>query len=201
MAILLVFGIMASQFESFLKPFIILFTIPLTAVGVVLIYLITREDVSVFTGIGMLMLVGVVVNTGIVLIDYINLLVKRGFSLREAVLEGGRSRFRPVLMSALTSIIGLIPIAFSETSGGALVKPIAITFIGGMTASTFLTLLFIPMIFEIFSKISIKNFIFSKSLKFASKNSSQKNVVSSGDAKNNKVNDNLNSFFIEEDED
>ncbi|WP_182117052.1 efflux RND transporter permease subunit [Borrelia sp. A-FGy1] len=201
MAILLVFGIMASQFESLLKPFIIFFTIPLTVVGVLVIHLITREDISIFTGIGMLMLVGVVVNTGIVLIDYINLLVKRGFSLRESILEGSRSRFRPVLMSSLTSIIGLIPIAFSESSGGALVKPIAITFIGGMTASTFLTLLFIPMIFEIFSKISIKNIIFSKSLKFANKNSLHKNEANTCVVKKNKVNNNLNNFFIEEDED
>ena len=195
MAILLVFGIMASQFESLLKPFIIFFTIPLTVVGVVLIHLITRETISVFTGIGMLMLVGVVVNTGIVLIDYINLLVKRGFKLEEAVLEGGRSRFRPVLMSALTSIIGLIPLAFSDTSGGVLVKPIAITFIGGMTASTFLTLLFIPMVFEIFSKISVKNFIFSKLLKLANKSSLRNNV---GYVKHD---DKVNNLFIEEDDD
>ncbi|UER67344.1 efflux RND transporter permease subunit [Borrelia sp. BU AG58] len=201
MAVLLVFGIMASQFESLLKPFIIFFTIPLTVVGIALIHLITRETVSVFTGIGMLMLVGVVVNTGIVLIDYINLLVKRGFVLREAVLEGGRSRFRPVLMSALTSIMGLIPLAFSNTSGGALVKPIAITFIGGMTASTFLTLLFIPMIFEIFSKISVKNFSFSKSLKLINKSDSHKKLESVDCDKNNRARDSLNDFFIEEDDD
>ncbi|WP_434756800.1 efflux RND transporter permease subunit [Borrelia puertoricensis] len=163
MAVLLVFGVMAAQFESLLKPFVILFTIPLTLIGVVLFYFISGEKVSVFTAIGMLMLIGVVVNTGIVLVDYINLLLKRGFNLRDAVLEAGRSRFRPILMSALTSIIGLFPLAFSSSSESDLVKPIAFTFIGGMVASTFLTLLFIPIIFEIFYKLSMKAFISFKS--------------------------------------
>ncbi|AJA89982.1 acriflavin resistance protein [Borreliella chilensis] len=153
MAIIVVFGIMASQFESLLKPFIIIFTIPLTAIGVVLIHFLAGEKLSVFAAIGMLMLVGVVVNTGIVLIDYTGLLIKRGFVLREAIIESCRSRLRPILMSSLTSIIGLIPMAFSSGSGNELLKPIAFTFIGGMTASTFLTLLFIPMLFEIFSNI------------------------------------------------
>ncbi|WKC85083.1 efflux RND transporter permease subunit [Borreliella lusitaniae] len=153
MAIIVVFGIMASQFESFLKPFIIIFTIPLTAIGVVLIHFLAGEKLSIFAAIGMLMLVGVVVNTGIVLVDYTDLLIKRGFGLREAIVESCRSRFRPILMSSLTSIIGLIPMAFSTGSGNELLKPIAFTFIGGMTASTFLTLFFIPMLFEIFSNI------------------------------------------------
>ncbi|APS98366.1 acriflavin resistance protein [Borreliella mayonii] len=153
MAIIVVLGIMASQFESFLKPFIIIFTIPLTAIGVVLIHFLAGEKLSIFAAIGMLMLVGVVVNTGIVLVDYTGLLIKRGFGLREAIIESCRSRFRPILMSSLTSIIGLIPMAFSSGSGIELVKPIAFTFIGGMTASTFLTLFFIPMLFEIFSNI------------------------------------------------
>ncbi|BCR19094.1 efflux RND transporter permease subunit [Borrelia miyamotoi] len=83
MAILLVFGVLAAQFESLLKPFIILFTIPLTLIGVSPIYFISGEHVSVFTAVGMLMLIGIVVNTGIVLVDYINLLIKRGFSIRE----------------------------------------------------------------------------------------------------------------------
>ncbi|WNZ73308.1 efflux RND transporter permease subunit [Borreliella garinii] len=153
MAIIVVFGIMASQFESFLKPFIIIFTIPLTAIGVVLIHFLAGEKLSIFAAIGMLMLVGVVVNTGIVLIDYTGLLIKRGFGLRESIIESCRSRLRPILMSSLTSIIGLIPMAFSSGSGNELLKPIAFTFIGGMTASTFLTLLFIPMLFEVFSNI------------------------------------------------
>lgn len=153
MAIIVVFGIMASQFESFLKPFIIIFTIPLTAIGVVLIHFLAGEKLSIFAAIGMLMLVGVVVNTGIVLIDYTGLLIKRGFGLRESIIESCRSRLRPILMSSLTSIIGLIPMAFSSGSGNELLKPIAFTFIGGMTASTFLTLFFIPMLFEVFSNI------------------------------------------------
>ncbi len=150
MAIIVVFGIMASQFESFLKPFIIIFTIPLTAIGVVLIHFLAGEKLSIFAAIGMLMLVGVVVNTGIVLIDYTGLLIKRGFGLRESIIESCRSRLRPILMSSLTSIIGLIPMAFSSGSGNELLKPIAFTFIGGMTASTFLTLFLFPCFLKFF---------------------------------------------------
>ncbi|WP_215536959.1 efflux RND transporter permease subunit [Borreliella bavariensis] len=193
MAIIVVFGIMASQFESFLKPFIIIFTIPLTAIGVVLIHFLAGEKLSIFAAIGMLMLVGVVVNTGIVLIDYTGLLIKRGFGLRESIIESCRSRLRPILMSSLTSIIGLIPMAFSSGSGNELLKPIAFTFIGGMTASTFLTLFFIPMLFEIFSNI------------VSSFKSRLKRVVSNLDVeKSFKINNSTKSSYdnlFEEDED
>ncbi|WP_038443346.1 efflux RND transporter permease subunit [Borrelia anserina] len=210
MAILLVFGVMAAQFESLLKPFIILFTLPLTLIGVVLSYFISGENVSVFTAVGMLMLVGVVVNTGIVLVDYIHLLLNRGFNLREAVLEAGRSRFRPILMSALTSIIGLLPLVFSGSSDTNLVKPIAFTFIGGMVASTFLTLLLIPMIFEVFSGLSLKDFILfrlwssvdkidlkrvGEDLSSESKDSDNKDSTKEKD----KVNGNSENAFIDED--
>ncbi|AAX16661.1 efflux RND transporter permease subunit [Borrelia hermsii DAH] len=212
MAILLVFGVMAAQFESLLKPFIILFTIPLTLIGVVPFYFISGEKISVFTAIGMLMLVGVVVNTGIVLVDYINLLLKRGFNLEDAVLEAGRSRFRPILMSALTSIIGLFPLAFSGSSGNSLIKPIAFTFIGGMVASTFLTLLFIPIIFEIFYKLSIKDFILFKSWGsvdkidvkggsegFANRNANNTDILKSNAKGNSKADANSDDVFIDED--
>ncbi|WPM06153.1 efflux RND transporter permease subunit [Borreliella sinica] len=193
MAVIVVFGIMASQFESFLKPFIVIFTIPLTAIGVVLIHFLAGEKLSVFAAIGMLMLVGVVVNTGIVLVDYTGLLIKRGFSLREAIVESCRSRLRPILMSSLTSIIGLIPMAVSSGSGNELLKPIAFTFIGGMTASTFLTLFFIPMLFEIFSNI-VSSFKFNL-----------KKVVSNVDVeKSFKINNSTKSSYdnlFEEDED
>ena len=215
MAILLVFGVMASQFESLLKPFIILFTIPLTLIGISLIYFISREPVSVFTAVGMLMLVGIVVNTGIVLIDYINLLIKRGFSLRESVLEASRSRFRPILMSALTSIIGLCPLAFSDSIENDLVRPIAFTFIGGMIASTLLALFFIPMIFEIFSNFSLKNCIlykfciyigrifFKKCFKsFCNKDQVANMNISKNDIKGkSKAKNNLDNIFIDEGED
>ncbi|BCR20753.1 efflux RND transporter permease subunit [Borrelia miyamotoi] len=214
MAILLVFGVMAAQFESLLKPFIILFTIPLTLIGVFPIYFISGEHISVFTAVGMLMLIGIVVNTGIVLVDYINLLIKRGFSIRESVLEAGRSRFRPILMSALTSIIGFFPLAFSDSNDNALIRPIAFTFIGGMIASTLLTLLFIPMIFEIFAKLSVKNFIFFKSCIFigrinpkegvdSSFNKSQSensiDISKSNDNSNTKIDGNFDNLFIDED--
>ncbi|ACH94398.1 acriflavine resistance protein [Borrelia recurrentis A1] len=209
MAVLLVFGVMAAQFESLLKPFIILFTIPLTLIGVILIYFISGEKISVLSAIGMLMLVGVVVNTGIVLVDYINLLIKRGFKLREAIVEAGRSRFRPILMSSLTSIIGLFPMAFSNSNNSELIKPIAFTFIGGMIASTFLALLFIPMLFEAFSKFSIKNFILIKFFFFVFKRDRKKKQDGLLNKKENKDviskigtdrNVKFNDFFINEDE-
>lgn len=161
----------------------------------------------------MLMLIGIVVNTGIVLVDYINLLIKRGFSLRESVLEAGRSRFRPILMSALTSIIGFFPLAFSDSSDNAFIRPIAFTFISGMIASTLLTLLFIPMIFEIFSKLSVKNFIFFKSCIFIGRinpkeggeisfNKSQSensiDISKNNDNGNTGTDGNLDNLFIDE---
>ncbi|MBN1799218.1 MAG: efflux RND transporter permease subunit [Spirochaetales bacterium] len=155
-AVLLVFGIMAAQFESFLDPFIIVFTIPLTLIGVIAVHFFTGEAFSLFTIVGLIMLGGIVVNNGIVLVDYTNLLRKRGRPLIEACIEAGGNRLRPVLMTTLTTVLGLAPIAFLKGEGASLVQPIAKTVVGGLTMSTFLTLFLIPVLYAIFNKFSDK---------------------------------------------
>ncbi len=146
-AAFIVYMVMASLFESFIAPFIIFLTIPLAVVGVVAVLFITGTSLSVIALIGVIMLAGIVVNNSIVLVDYINQLRERGFSMREAVFNGGQTRLRPILMTALTTILALIPLALGLGSGGESWAPMARTVIGGLTASTFLTLLVIPVIY------------------------------------------------------
>ncbi len=149
LAIVLVFGVMASQFESFASPFIILATMPLMIIGVVGIYVMMGDVFSMFTMIGLLVLLGVVVNTGIVLIDYMHLLIKRGYTVMEACLEGGVSRLRPILMSVLTTVLGMIPMAFDRGEGSELMRPIAQTMVGGLVTSTIFTLFLIPVLYSL----------------------------------------------------
>ena len=155
-AVILVYGVMAAQFESFLDPFIIMFTIVLSFSGVFLIHFLTQTPISLFTAVGTIMLVGIVVNNGIVLVDYTNLLRKRGIPLLEAVVQAGRSRLRPVLMTSLTTILGLLPLAIVKTEGTDLVSPIGKTILGGLTTSTFLTLLVVPLVYFLFNRLSAK---------------------------------------------
>jgi len=149
-AILLVYGVMAAQFESFLDPFIILFTIPLTIIGIVITYLISGEAISMFTAMGMLMLIGIVTNNGIVMLSYTNTLRRRGYELIPAMIESGGHRLRPILMTALSFILALIPVAYSHSEGASLIKPIARAMVGGMTASTVLMLVFVPTLYVVF---------------------------------------------------
>ncbi len=153
-SILLVYGVMASQFESFLDPFIIVFTIPLLAIGVVGLYYITGETLNVFTAVGTVMLVGIVVNNGIVLVDYTNLMRRRGMELFDACIEAGGNRLRPILMTSLTTILALVPVAFIEGEGSSLVQPIAKTVVGGLTVATFLTLFLVPALYSAFNQLS-----------------------------------------------
>ena len=155
-SIALVFGVMASQFESFLDPFIIVFTIPLTLIGVVWMYVLTFEQFSILALVGLVVLAGVVVNNGIVLVDYTNLLVKRGYSVINACIEAGGNRLRPILMTTLTTILGLLPMAFVKTEGSDLSRPIAKTVVGGLTVSTIFTLFLIPVIYSIFTQQRMK---------------------------------------------
>lgn len=152
MAIILIFGVMAGQYESMKDPLINLFTIPLMVIGVVLIYFVSGQSVSMFTVLGLLMLVGIVVKNGIVMVDYTNLLRERGMGVGEACLEAGVTRLRPVLMTSLTAILGMIPLAFNSGQGGEMVKPIGLTVIGGLTSSTLMTLFLIPVIYSLFNK-------------------------------------------------
>jgi HAE1 family hydrophobic/amphiphilic exporter-1 len=152
LAILLVFGVMAGVYESFKDPFINMFTIPLILIGVVGIYSITGKTVSMFTMIGLVMLVGLVTNNGIILVDYTNLLVGRGVPVRQACIEGGGARLRPVLMTSISTILGLIPLAFFPGKSAGFIQPIGLTVIGGLLSSTFITLFFIPVLYSLINE-------------------------------------------------
>ncbi|MFA6857331.1 MAG: efflux RND transporter permease subunit, partial [Treponema sp.] len=152
MAIILVFAVMASQFESLKSPFIILFTIPLSVIGVVLIYLITHVRFNIVTVVGVLMLVGIIVNNGIVLVDQTNLLRKRGMTLEDACVEAAGNRLRPILMSTLTTIISLVPMAFFPGEGTEAMQPIGLTVFGGLTFGTIMTLFLMPIVYSLFNK-------------------------------------------------
>jgi hydrophobe/amphiphile efflux-1 (HAE1) family protein len=144
---LLVFMVMASQFESLKHPFIILFTIPFSLTGVVLAFGVAGLSLSVVTFLGVIMLLGIVVNNGIVLVDYTNLLRMRGLMLHDAVREAGRSRLRPVLMTSFTTILGMAPMIMSKGIGSEIWSPLAITIIGGLLVSTFVTLILVPVVY------------------------------------------------------
>ena len=149
MAILLVFGVMAATYESFKAPLINLATMPFIIIGVILIHKIIGEALSFMTAIGVIMLIGIVVNNGIILVDYTNILVGRGLELKEACFESGKSRFRPVLMTTLTTILGMLPMCFATDGQSSMVRPIAIAVVGGLISSTFITLLIIPVLYSL----------------------------------------------------
>ena len=149
LAIFLVYLVMASQFESLVQPFIIMFTIPFALIGVLLTLVITRTPISVVVLIGLIMLAGIVVNNAIVLLDYINRLRKRGLAKREAIKQAGQVRLRPILMTTLTTVLGLLPMAFGLGEGAELRTPMAFTVIGGLLIGTLLTLVVIPTVYDI----------------------------------------------------
>lgn len=152
LAIFLVYLVMASQFESLLHPFIILFTIPLALVGAVLALYITGTTISVVVFIGLILLAGIVVNNAIVLIDLINKLREQGMDKYEAIIEGGKSRLRPILMTTLTTTLALLPLAIGFGDGAELRAPMGITVIGGLLVSTLLTLVVIPVMYSIMDR-------------------------------------------------
>jgi HAE1 family hydrophobic/amphiphilic exporter-1 len=156
LSIILVYLIMAAQFESFVDPFIIMFTLPLTFIGVVWVHILWGMNFSTYSGMGVIVLAGVVVNNGIILVDYTNLLRKRGFSLLEASALAGRSRLRPVLMTSLTTVLGLVPMALAIGEGAEMRAPMARTIIGGLFVSTMFTLVFIPVLYTMFENRRIK---------------------------------------------
>jgi len=157
LGIALVYMVMAGQFESFKDPFIIMFAIPLTLIGVVWAFKITGITLSVTTFVGVIMLLGIVVNNGIILVDYTNLLRKRDFPLLEAIAEAGRSRLRPVLMTSLTTILGMLPLALSNAMGREAYQPLGITMIGGLLVSTFITLFVVPTMYATLHQRAPKN--------------------------------------------
>lgn len=131
MAGLLVFGVMASQFESFKDPLIIFFSVPMMLIGVIWFYKLTGLTFSLFSAVGLVVLVGLVVNNGIVLVDYTNRLKNRGLPVKEACVEAAGSRLRPILMTTFTTILGMLPLALSTSGDTAMVRPTAQTIIGG----------------------------------------------------------------------
>ncbi len=155
-AVLLVYMIMASQFESFVDPLIIMSTVPLSVIGVFIFLFITGTKISVMALVGLVMLVGIAVNNGIVLVDYINQLKRRGMELYEAVIAGCEARMRPVLMTAFTTILGMVPLAVEFGTGSETWSPLARAVIGGLTATTALTLIVIPILYIIFEKTGEK---------------------------------------------
>lgn len=152
MAMVLVFAVMASQFESLKDPFIIYFTIPLSFIGVAIIYLLTGQPISMMSVLGLLMLVGVIVNNGIVLVDSANNLRHQGASLEEACVGSAKSRLRPILMSTLTTLISLVPMALFPSDGAKMIQPINLTVLGGLGFGTIMTLFIMPALYYVFNR-------------------------------------------------
>ena len=152
LAVALIYLIMVAQFQSLLSPFIVLFTIPLAFTGGMLGLWITGKELSVIAMLGFLMLAGVVVNNGIVFVDYVNQLRLEGRERTEALVQTGRDRIRPILMTALTTIFGLVTMALGLGSGGDMLQPLAIVTIGGLAYATLLTLFIVPAVYDIFLK-------------------------------------------------
>src|ERR1044072_4588688 len=153
LAVLLVYAVMASQYESLRDPFIIMFSIPTASIGIVGGLLLTRTAFSMQAYIGVIMLAGIVVSNAILLVDYINTLRKRdGMPLRQAVEVGGRTRLRPILMTSIATMLGLVPMAIGVGEGGELQAPLARVVIGGLLASTMVTLVLVPAVYTLFEE-------------------------------------------------
>jgi hydrophobic/amphiphilic exporter-1 (mainly G- bacteria), HAE1 family len=151
LSLLLVYLVMASQFESLRMPFIIMVSIPFAFTGVILALYLTNTTLSMIAGLGAIMLVGIVVKNAIVLVDYINLMRDRGYELDEAIVLSGKSRLRPVLMTALTTILGMLPLALSTGEGSEIWSPMGISVIGGLIFSTVITMIIVPVFYRVFS--------------------------------------------------
>ncbi len=159
LAVFLVYLVMASQFESLLHPFVILFTIPLALVGAVAALLLTRSAISVVVFIGLILLVGLVVKNAIILIDKVNQLREEGVAKREALVEGARSRLRPIMMTTLCAVFGFLPLALAFGDGAEVRSPMAITVIGGLLVSTLLTLVVIPVVYDLLDRSSDADYV------------------------------------------
>lgn len=157
LGIALVYMVMAAQFESLLSPFIIMFAVPFTFTGVILGFVTTGMTLSVVSFLGIVMLMGIVVNNAIVLISYINILRARGLSVLEAVTRGGQHRLRPVLMTTITTVAGWLPLATSRGEGSEVWQPLGITMIGGLAVSTLLTMIFVPTFYALIESLRRKN--------------------------------------------
>ncbi|MDH5715448.1 MAG: efflux RND transporter permease subunit [Candidatus Aminicenantes bacterium] len=149
LAIVLVYMVMAAQFESLIHPLVVMFTIPLAIIGVVASLLITGQTLSMLSFMGIIMLAGIVVNNAIVMIDYVNQLRRRGMTRTEALLQGASIRLRPILITSITTVLAMLPMALSRSQGAEMRSPLAVVVIGGLITSTFLTLLVVPTIYTL----------------------------------------------------
>ena len=156
LGVLLVYLVMVAQFQSLKSPFIVMFTIPLAFTGGFLALLLCGMEISVISLVGFVMLTGIIVNNGIVLVDYINQLRADGMERRAAILEAGKTRMRPILMTSVTTILGLADMALSRSAGSAIMQPIAIVCIGGLIYATLMTLLVVPCIYDIVNKKELR---------------------------------------------
>jgi len=152
LGVILVYMIMAAQFESLLDPFIIMFAIPFTFIGVIIGFFVSGTTLNVVSYLGIIMLIGIVVNNAIVLISYIIILRQRGLSMHEAVTRAGADRLRPVLMTTITTLVGLLPLAVSAGEGSESWRPLGITMFGGLLVSTVITMLFVPTLYAVFHR-------------------------------------------------
>ena len=151
LAIFMVYIVMASQFESFIYPFVILFTVPFGLIGVVIVLWVLAIPLNIMVFLGLIMLAGIVVNNAIVLVDYINQLRQRGYELTEAIKRAGQARLRPILMTTTTTVLGLLPMALGLGEGAEIRTPMAITVIAGLVSATVLTLIVIPTVYALFT--------------------------------------------------
>ena len=154
--IILVYLIMVAQFQSLRSPFIVMFTIPLAFTGAFLALMLWGLEISVVAMIGLVMLAGIIVNNGIVLVDSINQLREEGMERREAIIEASKTRLRPIFMTALTTILALVPIAMGIGFGSSLIQPVAVCCIGGLTYATIMTLFIIPVMYELLSRKTMR---------------------------------------------
>ena len=157
LGVVLVYLIMVAQFQSLKSPFIVMFTIPLAFTGGFMALLIAGIEVSVVSLVGFVMLVGIIVNNGIVLVDYINQQRLAGMERREAIIDAGVTRLRPILMTSLTTILGLIVTALAKNAGTSLIQPVALVCIGGLLYATLMTLFVVPCMYEIVSKKKLRH--------------------------------------------
>jgi len=150
--IILVYLVMASQFESYAKPFVIMFSIPFAFTGVAIALFLTGTSLSMIAAIGVVMLVGIVVKNGVVLVDFINLMRDRGYEVNEAIALAGKSRLKPVIMTALTAILGMLPLALGIGEGSETWAPLGVTIVGGLTVSTLVTMILIPVLYSLMAR-------------------------------------------------
>lgn len=162
LGVILVYMIMAAQFESLLHPFVIMFSVPLAFTGAFFALLVMRRTLNVASFIGIIMLTGIVVNNAIILVDYINVLREKGLDREDAILKAGPTRLRPILMTTLTTVLGMLPLAIGKGEGHELSAPMATAVIGGLMLSTLLTLVVVPVFYTIFDGFSFKDLPFFK---------------------------------------